>query len=296
MNETAILVFGKSGQVAHELARAAWPGNFAPQFLARAEIDIADRARVREAVLRLKPRAVVNAAGYTAVDAAEAERARAFAVNRDGVAHIAEACAELEIPLLHISTDYVFDGAKREAYREDDPVAPLNAYGESKAAGEAAVRALLARHLILRTSWVYSPFGQNFVRTMIRLAQERPEIRVVADQRGSPTAAAEISAAIVLLVQRLTGRAEGPLFGTFHYCGGGVTSWHDFAAAIFAELARHGHKVPRLVAIETKDYPTPARRPANSALDCARIAAIHGIRQRPWQESLRSCLAELVGF
>jgi dTDP-4-dehydrorhamnose reductase len=296
MSEAAILVFGKSGQVARELARAPWPANLAPQFLSRDDADVTDRARVRAAVARVKPRVVVNAAGYTSVDAAEAGRAAAFAVNRDGAAHIAEACAEFEIPLLHISTDYVFDGAKRGAYREDDPVAPVNAYGESKAAGEAALRALLARHLILRTSWVYSPFGQNFVRTMLRLAEERAEVRVVADQHGSPTAAAEIAAAIVRLVPRLAGRAETPYFGTFHYCGGGITSWHDFAQAIFAQLAQHGRKVPRLVAIGTKDYPTPARRPANSALDCARIAAIHGVTQHPWQESLRSCLAELAGF
>ncbi|MGQ3031182.1 MAG: dTDP-4-dehydrorhamnose reductase, partial [Ferrovibrionaceae bacterium] len=241
-------------------------------------------------VAAMKPGVVVNAAAYTAVDKAESDADQAFLVNRDGPAALARAAAAVGAPLIHVSTDYVFDGTKDGAYTEDDPVAPVSVYGRSKEAGERAVREAAERHVILRTAWVYSPFGNNFVKTMLRLGAEREELRVVADQRGCPTAAADIAAAIV----RLAGADHG--WGTYHYSGAGPTTWHGFAEAIFAGAAARGAKVPaRVTAIGTADYPTPAVRPANSVLDCSRIDRVHGIVARNWREALEDCLDALIG-
>lgn len=289
-----VLVIGRTGQVAHELGRGAWPGGLAVDFLSRAELDLARADVARDVVTAARPDIVVNAAAYTAVDAAESEREAAFAVNRDGPAALAEACAGIGAALIHYSTDYVFDGAKSGAYVEDDPTNPLSVYGASKAAGETAIRARLDRHVILRTAWVYSAVGRNFVKTMLRLGGERDRLGIVDDQVGSPTAAADIATAtIAICTQLAAGRENG--FGTFHFCGGGVTSWYGFARAIFAGAAERGHRTPRLVEpIATAAYPTPAVRPRNSALDCGKIARVYGIAAPPWQTALAACLDELV--
>jgi dTDP-4-dehydrorhamnose reductase len=242
---------------------------------------------------------VINAAAYTAVDRAESEAQAAIAVNRDGAAHIAQACARTGVPLIHLSTDYVFDGrAIGHAYREDDPIAPVSVYGASKAEGEQAVRDATARHAIVRTAWVYSPHGQNFVRTMLRLGQERPELGIVADQHGCPTAAADIADALVTMAVRMVrsddaGAAD--LYGTFHFSGTGPTTWYGFAQEIFRQAAHHGRPVPKLRPIATTDYPTPAARPANSVLDCQHLRTVYGIAAPPWQESLATCVARLCG-
>jgi len=280
-----ILVVGRQGQVARALAEAAWPDGIEVVCRGREALDLADSAAIARGVTAETPDLVINAAAYTAVDRAETERDQAFALNRDGPAALAEACAARQIPLIHISTDYVFDGTKAGPYLEDDPIHPLSVYGASKAAGEQAIRERLPGHLILRTAWVYAPQGQNFLRTMLRLARERDEIRVVDDQRGSPTAASEIARALVAASGRLL--AGGAGYGTFHFCGQGSTSWHGFAAAIF-ELS-HGPR-PRLVAIPTSAYPTPAKRPANSVLDGGKFGRSYGVVARPWRDSLADCL------
>ena len=198
-----ILVLGTSGQVGHALMRASWPANAAVAGLARPAVDMADPGSLDRVMAEHAPDLVVNATAYTAVDKAESERDTAFAINRDGPAHLAAACAARGAALIHISTDYVFDGSKPAPYVEDDPVAPVNAYGASKEAGEAAVRSLAPRHVILRTSWVYAAHGANFVKTMLRLGRERPELGVVADQIGAPTAADDIASAIVRIAERI---------------------------------------------------------------------------------------------
>lgn len=285
-----VLVVGETGQLARELARAAWAPGVEVTFAGRDIIDLARPETATAVVAAMKPGVVVNAAAYTAVDKAESEADQAFLVNRDGPAALARAAAAVGAPVIHVSTDYVFDGTKDGAYTEDDPVAPVSVYGRSKEAGERAVREAAERHVILRTAWVYSPFGNNFVKTMLRLGAEREELRVVADQRGCPTAAADIAAAIV----RLAGADHG--WGTYHYSGAGPTTWHGFAEAIFAGAAARGAKVPaRVSAIGTADYPTPAVRPANSVLDCTRIDRVHGIVARNWREALEDCLDALIG-
>jgi dTDP-4-dehydrorhamnose reductase len=287
-----VLVFGAGGQVGHELMNRSAPQNFALVGFTHAEADIADRKAVADAVRRHRPDVIVNAAAYTAVDKAEADPDRAFAVNETGACNLALAASDSGAVLVHVSTDYVFDGGKADAYVEDDPVAPMSAYGRSKEAGERAVRATLPRHLILRTAWVYAAHGANFLRTMVRLARERDLVRVVADQHGTPTSAADIADAILAVLPRLP--EDDAAFGTFHLTNGGRTTWHGFAQAIFAGLARHGDSVPRLEAITTADYPTAARRPAMSVLDCRKIAAAYGIRLRPWQDAVGTTLDALL--
>jgi len=285
-----VLVVGRQGQVARALAAAAWPDGIAVACRGREALDLADPAAVARGIAADAPDLVINAAAYTAVDKAETEPDQAFALNRDGPAALALACAARAIPLIHLSTDYVFDGSKAGPYLEDDPIHPLSVYGASKAAGEQAIRERLATHLILRTAWVYAPEGQNFLRTMLRLARERDELRIVDDQMGSPSAASEIARALVAAAGRLLAGQGEP--GTFHFCGEGATSWHGFAAAIF-EMS-HGPR-PRLVAIPSSAYPTPARRPANSVLDSGKFRRAYGVAARPWRDSLADCLAAIEG-
>lgn len=288
----SILVVGRTGQVAQELQRASWPRALSPEFLGRQDLDLACPSVVRREVRNRRPAIVINAAAYTAVDAAEHEQETAYAVNRDGPGALAEACAEIGATLIHLSTDYVFDGAKLEPYDEDDIVNPLSVYGKSKAAGETLIRARLGSHVILRTAWVYAPFGRNFVRTMLRLGVEHEQISVVDDQRGSPTAAAEIARALVVMSEALqSGKTR---FGTYHFCGAGDTTWHGFAHSIFAGARQRGTKIPRtLTPISSEEYSSPARRPHNSVLSSTRIARDYGIAARPWQDSLAACLDEL---
>lgn len=292
-----ILILGTSGQVGTELMRAAWPQGTDLVGLARPDVDMARPETVEAAVAAHAPDLVVNATAYTAVDKAETDRDAAFAVNRDGPARLAAACAARGVPLVHISTDYVFDGTKPAPYTEDDPVAPLGAYGASKEAGEAAVRAALPQHVILRTSWVYAAHGANFVKTMLRFGREREEMRVVADQHGAPTAASDIAAAIVAIAGRISAARDTGSdvpWGTYHFTGTGETTWHGFAERVFQRLEAATGQRPRLLAITTADYPTPARRPANSRLDCARIRAAFGIEAPRWEDSLDRVLDELL--
>ncbi len=291
---TSILVIGRTGQVAHELTRSKWPADFGVDFVERPAIDLGRPDEARNAVIEARPVIVVNAAAYTAVDAAQKNVDEAFAINRDGPAALAEACHEIGAPLIHYSTDYVFDGTKNGAYVEDDLVNPFSVYGASKAAGDAAIRARLDHHVILRTSWVYSATGHNFVKTMLRRGAERDRLTVIDDQIGSPTAAADIAAATIAICTALAaGRDDG--FGTFHFCGGGTASWYGFAREIFAGAERRGAKTRAVVQpIPAKDYPTPTPRPANSALDCGKIARRYDIVARPWQTALSACLDELI--
>jgi len=278
-----ILVVGAGGQVGRALCARHRANELEIVGLKHGELDITDLTHVRETLSGRPFSAVINAAAYTAVDKAESDAERAFAINREGPRNLAIAAAERDIPLLHISTDYVFDGRREGAYRETDPVGPTGVYGESKLAGEEAVRAANARHIILRTSWVYAPSTGNFVATMLRLAAERPELRVVDDQRGGPTEAAAIADALIAIVGRL---GDGQPWGTYHFSGAPAVTWHGFAEAIVARAAPRLQAVPKVTPIRTADYPTPARRPANSVLDCAKIEAQFGIRQPDWRITL----------
>lgn len=286
-----LLVLGAAGQVGRELCRLAWPRGYRLAAFDRDRVDITRREAVMEAAARERPDIVINAAAYTAVDRAETETDEAWAANCTGPLNLAAACADTAIPLIHLSTDYVFDGSKHGPYREDDAARPLGAYGQSKEAGDRAVRGVLAQHVILRTAWVYSAHGHNFVRTMLRLAAERPVLRVVADQIGSPTSAADIAAAITAITRQIETGNTG--WGTYNFAGAGAVSWHGFAEAIFELAAQWRGPGPTVEPIATADYPTPARRPANSVLDCRRIGEAFGIAPRPWREALADVISEI---
>jgi dTDP-4-dehydrorhamnose reductase len=286
-----LLVLGGAGQVGRELCRLRWPVGYSLVALDRGGIDIADRDAVFDLLDRERPDCVINAAAYTAVDRAESEPEAAWAANCTGPANLAAASAEAGIPLVHLSTDYVLDGGKAGPYREDDPVNPLGVYGKSKEAGDRAIRDALPEHVILRTAWVYSVHGHNFVKTMLRLPAERPLLRVVADQTGSPTSAADIAEAIREVVRQI--EAGKGRWGTYHFAGAGAVTWHGFAEAIFAEAAPWRGPPPLVEAITTAEYPTAARRPANSVLDCAKIREAFGILPRPWRAALAEVIREL---
>lgn len=287
-----ILVFGGNGQLGQELVRAAAARAVPLTALTRTEADIADSAVVRDAIARHRPSLVVNAASYTKVDLAEKEIEAARQANEVGAAALGAACAAAGVPLIHISTDYVFDGTKATAYVEDDPIAPVNSYGASKAGGERAVRETTPRHVILRSSWIYGEFGNNFLKTMLRLAAERDELRVVADQRGAPTSTPDLANAIFTIAPRLAG--GDTVWGTYHFTSDGVTTWYGFASRIVAAQAPFTGRSPRVTAIATADYPTPARRPANSELDCAKFARVFGFRGRPWTEETDAVVRALL--
>jgi dTDP-4-dehydrorhamnose reductase len=290
--ERRILVTGGGGQIATELALAPRRDGLVPRVMTRAELDITRPEAVERAIRDVGPGLIVNTAAYTAVDAAEDNAALAHAVNADGPGLLAEAAAARGIPLIHLSTDYVFDGEKEGAYVEDDPVRPLGVYGASKAAGEARVREATAAHVILRTAWVYSAHGRNFVTTMLRLAAGREEIAVVADQRGAPTAAGDVAAAVLRIAGAVLA-GDGP-WGTYHYAGAGTATWFEFAGEIFRLAAPALPRAPRLVPIATRDRPDTAPRPCNSVLDCTKIEADFGLRPVPWRESLARVVAELT--
>lgn len=287
-----LLVFGAGGQVGRELIATAARLGVEARGLTHAEADICDKTAVEELVRRYKPTSIVNAAAYTAVDRAESEPPQAFRVNRDGAAVLGDAAAAANIPLVHLSTDYVFDGQSRIPYAETDEVAPLGVYGRSKEEGERAIRASARGHVILRTAWVYSPFGTNFVRTMLRLGLERAELGIVDDQTGCPTSATDIAAAVMAIVEA-TARQGFSDWGTYHYVGADVLTWYGFAKLIFEESAKSGVPPPRLLPIMTADFPTPAPRPAYSVLDTKKIERIFAIKPRALRESLLSCLETL---
>ena len=278
-----ILVFGQTGQVARELARLAPEA----RFLSRAEADLSDPAACAAAIQTLRPRAVINAAAYTAVDRAETDEESATVVNGLAPEAMARACAALGVPMVQISTDYVFDGSGAQPFAPDHPTGPLGAYGRSKLRGEIGVRGAGGAHVILRTSWVFSAHGANFVKTMLRLGAERDLLRVVADQVGGPTPARAIAATCLRCADAL---CESPtLSGTYHLAGQPAVSWADFARAILhaAGLSCAVQDIP------SGDFPTPARRPLNSRLDCSTLVANFGITLPNWHEELTAILAEL---
>lgn len=288
-----ILVFGAAGQVGRTLMALAPARGINAIALTRAEVDITDAGAVRQAIAQAKPSLVVNAAAYTAVDRAESEPDKAAAVNAEAPGILAAESTAADVPILHISTDYVFDGNKIGVYGEDDAIAPLGVYGRTKAEGEAAVRANNPRHVILRTAWVYGVYGANFLKTMLRLAAERDRLRVVGDQHGCPTATDDIAEAILAVHAALP--IDATSAGTFHFAGTGRTSWHGFAEAIVAAQATLTGRRPIVEAITTAEYPTPARRPANSELDSTRFAERFGYRARPWQDRTAEIVGTLVG-
>jgi len=283
-----IAVFGSGGQLGRALARVGARRGATVVGFDRAAADITDAGAVDAALRQARASVVVNAAAFTAVDKAESEVGLATAVNCRGAGHVAAAAEVMGIPLIHLSTDYVFDGTKQGAYVEDDPIAPLAVYGRSKAEGEAAVGALCRRNVILRTAWVYGLEGANFVKTMLRLAAERDVLRVVDDQRGCPTFADDLAGGIISIAGNLSGQ-----WGTYHLTGAGQATWFEFAAAIFAHP---GIRAPRLEPITTAQYPTPARRPANAVLDCAKAKRTFGVELPPWNDGLSRMLnAHLAG-
>jgi len=282
-----ILQFGRSGQLGTELiAVMSKDPDLRTTVLGRAEADFTDPSGIENAVLKAgKLDVVINAVAYTAVDRAEEEEALAYRVNAEAVDALARACAMRRVPLIHVSTDYVYDGAKSCPYVESDPTGPLNAYGRTKLAGENFIRASLPAHVILRTSWGYGAWGRKFLTTMLRLEAERDEIRVVEDQIGAPTSARDLAEAIAVIARKIT--APVPQFGTYHFANAGETSWFGFAAEIFRRAGLKARAVP----IPAAEYPTPSRRPANSRLDATKISRIFGIHPPAWQTSLAKTLA-----
>jgi dTDP-4-dehydrorhamnose reductase len=291
-----IVVFG-NGQLGRELARAAALQATPMETLTHVEVDIAKSAAVASVLSRIKPTLVVNAAAYTKVDLAETHVKEAHLANEIGPAVLARACAEAQLPMIHVSTDYVFDGAKQGAYLETDSVCPINTYGRTKAAGEQAVRGILKRHVIVRTAWVYSEFGHNFLKTILRLTATRDELRIVADQRGTPTSARELAEAILRISPRLANQGlagQEQVWGTYHFTAEGVTTWHGFASRIVAVKAPIIGRNPRVTPITTADYPQAARRPANSQLDCRLFTKVFGFSGRHWTEGVDMTTKALV--
>lgn len=288
-----VLVVGHRSMLAQELLLSLQQAGFTVSGSGRPELDLTYAASIANLLVKQQPQLCINTAAYTAVDRAETEPAIAFAVNRDGVAHLAEACQRRGIPLVHVSTDYVFDGTASFPYCEAAPAAPLGIYGRSKWEGEQAIRAQHGEHLIVRTAWLYGHHGTNFVKTMLRLGRAQRVLRVVDDQHGCPTWTRDLAQALTTICQRLTARPDASLWGTYHFCGAGQTTWHEFAQAIFMEgRSSQPLLVEHVEAISTTAYPTPARRPAYSVLDCAKIRTVFGITPRFWRDSLHGCMQE----
>ena len=289
-----ILVAGKTGQLAQCLVDVAEQRALPIIAVGRPEFDLEDSGSINRAVDAALPRAIVNAAGYTAVDRAESEPERAFAINRDGAERLAATARRLQIAFVHVSTDYVFDGRKSSAYFEDDVPCPLGVYGRSKLEGELAVMDTNPDALVFRTSWVYSPYGTNFLKTVLRLADTRDVVRVVDDQRGAPTAAIDVASAIVDALGQVNEKTAQTRAGIYHVTAAGETTWYGFAKVIFSGWHDRGHRVPVLEAIASADYPSPVERPANSRLDCGKIDRVFGIRMPLWSMSVGACLDVLA--
>ena len=290
-----IFVAGEHGQLAKAVGEACQSRGLPVLLAGRSTASVTDKHAITAAIAAFRPDVVINAAAYTAVDRAEDEAADAYRVNRDGVAHLATVCADRRALLVHVSTDYVFDGSKTSPYLETDTPNPLGIYGASKLAGEHAVAAAAVDHLIVRTSWVCSPHGSNFVKTMLRLGAERDEIAVVDDQWGSPTFARDLAATLLTMAERALGsNARSELSGVYHAAGSGYTTWCGFARAIMSKSARRGGPSNRIKAITTSEYPTKAARPANSRLDCSKLERVFGLRLPAWTDSLDICLDELL--
>jgi dTDP-4-dehydrorhamnose reductase len=283
-----ILLLGKHGQVSREL-QASLQGQGELSVRGREQLDLAQPDQIRQQVRELRPELIINAAAYTAVDQAESEPELAFAINAVAPGVLAEEAAALGAPLIHYSTDYVYDGSKSAPYIESDPTNPLGVYGQSKLAGERALQAVGGEYLILRTSWVYSLHGRNFLLTMQRLLQERDELKVVADQIGAPTWAGSIASTTAQLIQHWRDGQAGP-WGLYHLSAKGETSWFGFASAIAEQLRAAGQNAGQLLPIPSSDYPTPAQRPLNSRLDCSRLQHDWQIQLPDWRSALLECL------
>jgi dTDP-4-dehydrorhamnose reductase len=290
-----VFIAGEHGQIAQALARAYNLRGDHVTLVGRSSISVTDQRRLTAAVIDFNPKLVVNAAAYTAVDKAEDDKEAAFAINRDGAGFVAAAADAAGAPIIHLSSDYVFDGTKRVPYLETDPTNPLNVYGESKLAGEMAVASCTNNHVILRTSWVCSPIGHNFVKTMLRLARDRDEVAVVDDQWGSPTFAADLAAEIILIGDKLMSVDDRSQFcGTYHTSGAGETTWYQFAREIMIQSAAKGGPSCRVRAIASSEYPTRAKRPAYSCLNCSKINRVFDISLPQWETSLSACIDLLV--
>lgn len=291
-----VLLTGTKGQIAREmieLARTQTDLNLVPVGLPG--FDLARPETLRDPVMTARPDIIISVAAFTQVDACERDEALAMQINAKGPMVLARLAAELDIPILHVSTDYVFSGDKSTPYTEDDIPSPINAYGRSKLAGEIAVAAETKNSAIVRTSWVYSPYGQNFVKTMIQLAKDRDFVRVVNDQWGSPTAASELARILIGMARRLNMDTDPSLRGRFHAVAEGSTSWAGLAETLFVWARNRGAKSAEVEPIPSSAYPTPARRPANSRLDASRFKALYGLELAPWQELLKACLDQLIG-
>ena len=289
-----ILLTGANGQIGSEIARQADIRNYSLIACQRTDLDITDAEAVHSAIMDSSVQVVINAAAYTAVDQAEKEPERAYAVNRDGPHFLALACHQKNIPLLHLSTDYVFSGKEQEPYRENDAIAPLGVYGDSKWQGEQCVRQQLSQHLILRVSWVFGQAGNNFVKTVLRLAREREQLKIVADQYGCPTYAADIATVLLTLAEKVT-FSQHSAWGTYHYCGLPAVSWYEFAEKVL-KLANNYETLmaSEVIPITTAEYPTLAQRPAHSVLDTRFLQETFDIAPRFWQEGLAQTLQALA--
>lgn len=295
MADRKILVAGRAGQVARALTTVPAPAGLRVVARGRPDLDLLDEASIVASIEAVRPDLIVNAAAYTAVDQAGSDEAAAFALNAEGAGRLAAVAAQHSVPTIHLSTDYVFDGSKEGVYNERDPVAPLGVYGRSKLAGEQAVASANPDHIILRTAWVYSSYGRNFVKTMLRVAEMREELAVVNDQRGNPTSALDLAAGILAIAaQRLDGGASGA--GIYHFTASGEATWAEFAEFIFACSAVSGGPAARVKRVTSDQYPTPVRRPANSRLDCTKAAETFGVSLPEWHDSVRDCVNRLVEY
>jgi dTDP-4-dehydrorhamnose reductase len=289
-----VLITGANGQLGRELIRQGWKFNFNIQGVNRQELDITNEGQVNQMLMHVCPSVVINAAAYTDVDKAEKESDIAYSVNKNGPTYLARYCADHGLTLIHISTDYVFDGTKGRPYQENDPIAPLGVYGQSKAQGEAVIRSTLKDHIIVRTSWLYGVYRNNFVKTILKLGHERTDLRVVADQFGSPTSAADLAEALLTIVKKI-GAAEQFDWGTYHYCGKGITTWHGLAEKIIQLAESFGTlQIKQVTPITTAEWPTPTKRPPYSVLDCSHLKSQFGIALKPWQESLKHTIDRIL--
>lgn len=294
MSAPQLLVIGRTGQLALSLAERAPEHHVAATFLGRPELDLLDLESVRRAILNSGALTIINAAAYTAVDQAESEPELARQINAVAPGAIAAAAAEIGARLIHVSTDYVFNGEGAEAYREDAPIGPLGVYGRTKAEGEEAVRRSLPEHAIVRTSWVYSPFGRNFVRTMLSAAKNRRELRVVDDQVGNPTSALDLAEGLLAMEGAWQASTPAGVGGTYHFAGGRSMSWAGFARAIFDLSHELGGPTAEIAPIPSSEYATPARRPGNSRLDSSLFEQRFGYHAPTWPEPLRKVVERLL--
>lgn len=288
-----ILLLGKSGMMGGDLLVCLENSGFSITRIGHNELNFEFPLKIPSTIAKLGPDAVVNCAAYTAVDLAEKEPSKAFTINRDAPKALAIVCHDLKIPLVHISTDYVFNGKLERPYTEEDPPSPISTYGKSKWEGERAIRDILENHIIVRTSWLYSKRGKNFVKTILQLAHQKSELRIVNDQFGSPTWTKDLAEAVATILRQISLDSKKVIWGTYHYCGKGETTWHGFAQAIVEEASRYETlRTSRIVPISTREYPTPAERPKYSTLDCRKIEENFGVNIKPWRESLRFMLKE----